>query len=296
MGFFRNPTIILTVCVCALASNGAIAETENPKVVWQEVISAIKALQNPPTGKGSALVAFTGSPESRVVIMDFEFKGDLSHSDMFLITNNGEKNKREVTWSQGKDYAVVYNPSNVTIEQEAARQFYRKVGYDFNPDTFLQWRNQPILSRLEKYFSGPGVLSVEKDANGILHLIAKYEDPNQRHYRISSFDPAKGYRPVRIYDSIEFIKNRRKDINDTYTIEWAKYGSVWYIKSAKIESIYWAKDLNTPAKMSVEVAIQNFEPNVNIDINDFTIEGIGVPKGTMVVDKIGNRQYKYGSQ
>jgi hypothetical protein len=288
--------LFITFFCFAFLCAAAIAETENPKVAWQEVLSAVKAIQNPPTGKGSALVAFTGPPESRVAIMDFEFKDDLSRSDMFLITNNGEKNKRDVTWSQGKDYSVVYNPSNVTLERTTAKQFYRKIGYDFNPDTFLQWRNQPILSRLEKYFSGPGVLSVEKDANGILHLIGKYEDPNQRHYRVSSFDPAKGYRPVHIYDSIEFLKDRRKDINDTYTIEWAKYGSVWYVKSAKIESVYWAKDLNAPAKGGVEVVIQNFEPNVNIDSNEFSIEGLGVPEGTTVVDKIAERQYKYGSQ
>jgi hypothetical protein len=98
---------------------------------------------------------------------------------------------------------------------------------------------------------------------------------------------------VRIYDSIEFLKDRRKNINDTYTIEWAKYGSVWYVKSANIEGVYWAKDSNAPARMSVEVVIQNFELNVNIDINDFTIEGIGIPKGTKVVDKIAGKEYKY---
>lgn len=290
ISLFLFITFFCFAFLCAVA----MAETENPKVVWQEVISAVKAIQNPPCGKGVALVAFTGPPENRVAVMDFEFKDNLSRSDMFLITNNGEKGTRDVTWSQGKDYAVVYNPFNVTLERTAAKQFYRKVGYDFNPDTFLQWRNQSILSRLEKYFSGAGVLSVEKDANGILHLIGKYEDPNQRHYRVSSFDPAKEYRPVRIYDSIEFLKDRRKDINDTYTIEWTKYGSVWYVKSAKIEAVYWAKDLNAPARMGVDVAIQNFEPNVVIDNNDFSIEGIGVPKGTQVIDKITDRQYKYG--
>jgi len=282
------------------SANTKSVEIENPRAVWQEVISAVKAIQNPACGKGSALVTSTGPigpSENSTVIMDFEFEDNLSRSTRFAIANQGEKGKKEITWSQGTKYSIVYNIEHITLQEKPARQFYRRLGYDFNPETFLRWSDSPISDRLERFLNNRiVVLSVEKDANGILHLIGRYEDPNQRHYRVSNFDPAKGYRPVRFYDSIEFLKDREKDINDTYTIEWTKYGSVWYVKSAKIESVYWAKDINAPARAIMKVIIRDFDPNVSLDSNDFDIEAIGVPKGTTVIDRINNREYKYGSQ
>jgi hypothetical protein len=277
-------------------STTVCAETGNPKAIWHEVISAVKMIQNPPMGKGSALVASTtslGPSENHIAIMDFEFKSAMRRSDMFLATEKGEKGRRENTWAQGNEYAVTYNSANVKIDQKLTRGFYRKVGYDFHPETFLYLTDHPISFLLEKEVNGPGILSVTKDENGILNLICKYEDPNKRIYHLKSFDPSKGYRPVAMHDIVEFLKDHRKDINDAYTIEWAKYDSAWYVKSAKIEAVYWSKDSNAPAKMITEVAIQNFEPNVDIDSNDFNIEGLGVPKGTTVVDKIKNREYKY---
>ncbi|RPJ78991.1 MAG: hypothetical protein EHM20_02560 [Alphaproteobacteria bacterium] len=293
IGCFEINFLLFFIFNLSFFANYVVAETENTKEVWRNVISALREIHNPDSGKGSAIVAFTGPPETRTVIMDFEFNRDLSRSDMFLINDKGEKNKRDVAWSQSKDYAAVYNPSNVIIEPKEIRQFYRKFGYDFNPDTFLRWRSQSILGRLEKYNKSSGVLSFKKTENGILHLIAEYEDPNQRHYRVSSFDPAKGYRPVMIRDIIEFIKDRKYDINDTYSIEWQKYDSQWYIKWGKLESIYWSKDLNDLTRMSIEIAIQKFEPNINIDDNDFTIKALNISKGTRVIDKIKNREYKY---
>lgn len=276
--------------------NVASAETESPKKIWMDVLNSFKTIKSPNYGKGTALVSINAPKESRVVMTEFEFKDKLSRSERFSINNNGEKGEREITWSQGLEYSVIYNPVNIKLEQTPAKEFYRNVGYDFHPDAFLQWRHYPISERLEEFINGPGVLSVKKDPNGILNLIGRYEDQEQRHYRVSSFDPSKGYRPVFIHDSIEFLNDPKKSINDTYTINWAKYGPVWYIKSARIDSKYWVKDINIPAKLSIEVIIQEFDPNVITDDNDFTLEGLGIPKGTRVIDKINERSYKYGEQ
>lgn len=294
--FILSFVIVFYIC---FSDSILCAETENTREVWQEVLNAFKNIKNPTCGKGSALVSFTGpmgDPGFRLAIMDFAFKDAMTRSDMFRTTDNGEKGQREIIWSQGLRYAAVYNPFNVNIDQKPTRGFYRKVGYDFNPDTFLHWHGNPISFQLERLMNGPGILSVKKDGNGVLNLIVNYEDPNQRHHRILSFDPTKEHRPVLIYDSIEFLKDRRKDVNDTYTIDWAKYGSIWYAKSAKIESVYWNKDINAPSIGRIEVEIREFDPNVTIDDNDFTLEGLGISKGTMIIDKINERNYKYGLQ
>ena len=283
----------------SFSSFAMCAETENPKAVWQEVLTAVKAIKNPTCGKGSALVSFTGrmgDPEIRLAIVDFEFKDDLSRSEMFLTTDNGEKGKRGTVWVQGKEYAIVYNPFMVALEPKPIRQFYRKVGYDFHADTFSRLSNHPVSFLLERRANGPGTFSAERVGNSILNLVGRYEDPNQRVYHLLSFDISEEYRLIFAKDNIEFLNDHKKDINETHTIEWAKYGSEWYIKSAKLECVYWDKDINAPTTGTIEVVIRNFDPNAIIDTNDFKLEGLGIPKGTLIRDQISNRQYKYGSQ
>jgi len=166
----------------------------------------------------------------------------------------------------------------------------------------MLWYNMPLAVHTERLLNGPATLSTRMDNEGILHLITDYKDQKRIEHFVMSVDPAKGYRLVRGLSVVERFNKPDYSRTDFLEIQWDKYESSWYIKTAKFASYAGAhspedKSLLGPSNLrrSVTVMVTEFHPNVEISDSEFTLNGLKLPVGTQVVDKISGVIYRIGS-
>ena len=257
------------------------------------------------TGKGSALVetyARNNPLKTGEKKFDFMFKGDLSRSVRFGI-KEGQLEQPEMLWATGEKCAVTYNYSGgASVQRNPPHQFYHQLGYDFNPSTFMQWYLTPLTVHTERLLDGPSTLSAKMDSDGILHLISDYKDQNVNQQLVVSVNPNMGYRLVGSLAIMERFNQPFRNHTDFLQVQWDKYESSWYVKSAKFASyagIHSPEDRASlepgNLRMSTTVTVTEFHPNVEISDSEFTLNGLKLPVGTPVVDKISGIIYRIGS-
>lgn len=277
--------------------------SEETIATFKTAIEAFKNVKHPTTGKGSALVetyvrkipSLTGE-----AVIDFIFKNDLSRSIKSGIKEDKQK-QPEVLWVIGKKSAITYNyrRRHASVQRRPPLQFYHQLGYDFNPSTFMLSHGNPLAVHFERVLKGPATLSSRMDNNkGMLHLISEYKDPNTYQHHVISVDPNMGYRLVGSMAVMERIDRPSRNHTDFLEINWKKYESSWYIKSAKFSSysgIHSPQDKNSVdpnnLRRSTIVTVEEFRPNIKISDSEFTLKGLGLPVGTRVVDRISGVNY-----
>jgi len=296
--------ILVAVCSILFQAPAFAAQASDETIaVYKAAIEAFKAVEHPFAGKGSALVEMYGrNTGSRKRMLDFMFKGDLSRSTRFSM-KEGKRDIREITWVVGEKCAVTRNYSGGTsVQRNPPHQFYHQLGYDFNPNTFMLWYNTPLTVHTERLLDGPATLSAKMDSDGILHLISDYKDQNVNQQLVVSVNPNMGYRLVGSLAIMERIDRPSRNHTDFLEVQWDKYESSWYVKSAKFASyagIHSPEDRASldPGNLrrSIAVTVTEFHPNVEIRNSEFTLNGLKLPVGTPVVDKISGIIYRIGS-
>jgi len=301
--FVLLPIVLIHATSSALAAEAS----EETIATFQAAIEAFKAVEHPGTGKGSALVEtyvrniplMTGEGE-----VDFIFKGDLSRSIKSSMKEDKQK-QPEVLWAVGEKCAVTYNYSrgHASVQRNPPLQFYHQLGYDFNPSTFMLSYSTPLAVHFERVLSGPATLSAKMDNNGILHLISDYKDQNTYQRQVISVDPNMGYRLVGSLAIMERIDRPSRNHTDFLEVQWDKYETSWYIKSAKFASyagIHSPEDRTSLGtdnlRMSTTVTVEEFHSNVEISDSEFTLNGLELPVGTPVVDRISGTNYRILSE
>jgi len=299
--------LILLLLVLVLNSPPAFAAhaSEDTIAVFKAAIEAFKAVEHPFTGKGSALVetyARNNPLKTGEKKFDFMFKGDLSRSVRFGI-KEGQLEQPEMLWATGEKCSVTYNYSGgASVQRYPPSQFYHQLGYDFNPSTFMLWYRTPLTVHTERLLDGPSTLSAKMDSDGILHLISDYKDQNVNQQLVVSVNPNMGYRLVGSLAIMERFNQPFRNHTDFLQVQWDKYETSWYIKSAKFASyagIHSPEDRASlepgNLRMSTTVTVTEFHPNVEISDSEFTLNGLKLPVGTPVVDKISGIIYRIGS-
>lgn len=164
----------------------------------------------------------------------------------------------------------------------------------------MRWQFRPLDMQLQSLLEGNSTLSTRLDSDGILHLIADYKSQNQSAHRVISIDPSKDYRLVRGLYIHENYFSPDRSFTNYMDIDWEQYESCWYVKTARYafyEGAHFDKDLSSlePGKLkkSTTVTITDFHPNVNVNDSEFTLDGLDLPAGTLIVDRIVGATYKY---
>lgn len=157
----------------------------------------------------------------------------------------------------------------------------------------MQWYRIPLAVHTERLLAGPSTLSAKMDSDGILHLISDYKDQNVNQHSVVSVNPNMGYRLVGSLAIMERFNQPFRNHTDFLEVQWDKYESSWYVKSAKWASyagIHSPEDRSSLGtdnlRMSATVTVTEFHPNVEISNSEFTLNGLKLPIGTQVVDKI----------
>ena len=299
--------ILVIVCFISLQAPAFAAQASDETIaVYKAAIEAFKAVEHPFTGKGSALVEtyVRNIPlKTGERIFDFMFKGDMTRSTR-LSMKEGKRDLREITWIVGEKCSITrnYSTNYASVQRNPPLQFYHRLGYDFNPSTFMLCYSTPLTVHTERVLDGPATLSTKMDSDGILHLITDYKDQNTYQSHVISVDPNMGYRLVSIFGIMELFDRPDRNHTDFLEIQWDKYESSWYVKAAKFASytgIHSSEDISSldPGNLrrSTEVTITEFHPNVEISNSEFTLNGLKLPVGTPVVDKISGIIYRIGS-
>jgi len=297
-------SVLLLFFSALMAIPGFASDASKETVdVYKAVIKAVKAIEHPMTGRGSAISEIYRRNlkiSSGKKILDFVFKGELSRSTRFSM-KEGKRDKAEVVWAEGKKSAVVHNyrTNYASIQRKPVGQFQSE-RYDFNPRAFMEYHTgQSLEIYLQRVLDGPATLSHKTDSEGILHLIADYKDPNTHQQSVVFVDPAKGYRLIGGLGINERFDRPERNHTDFLDIKWHKYESSWYIKTATYVSytgIHSLKDKSTLRRenliRSIAIKVTDFRPNVKVSDSEFTLEGIGLSSGTLVIDQISGNKYR----
>lgn len=174
------------------------------------------------------------------------------------------------------------------------------MGNDFNPDTFLRWYGTPLAEHLRRVLNGPARLSTKMDNSGILHLILDYNDQNKHEHQVLYIDPAKGYRLIGGINIRDVFGKPDRSHSDFLDINWKQYGTHWYIKDAQFavySGVHSAEDRSllepSDLKRSTKVTVTDFHPDVQVDNSEFTLDGLDIPIGLEIIDRISGLRYKY---
>lgn len=295
--------LLFIVLIFETSSALAAEASEETIAKFKAAIEAFKNVKHPATGKGSALVEtyVRNIPSmTRKVVVDFIFKSDLSRSIRSSIKEDKQK-QPEVLWVVGKKCAITYNYNrrHASVQRHPPLQFHHRLGYDFNPNTFMLSYSTPLAVHFERVLKGPATLSAKMDNKGILNLISEYKDPNTYQHHVIYVDPNMGYRLVGSLAIMERIDRPSRNHTDFLEVKWEKYKTSWYIRSAKFASytgIHSPQDRSSldpdDLRRSTIVTVQDFHPNVKISDSEFTLNGLGLPGGTRVIDRISGVNYR----
>jgi len=300
----RISALLIFIITITPASIFASNTSEETKTMFDTAIKALNVIERPFSGRGTALTELYvrhTKLKSGDKIFDFVFKGDLSRSTQFSI-EDGKRGQPEIVWTKGEKCSVTLNHSKnyASVESNPQYQFHHQLGYDFNPDTFMLWYLAPVSEHIRRVLNGPANLSTKTDSNGILLLITDYKDQNHREHQVIYLDPAKDYRLIGGLNIRENFKDPNRSHTDFLDIHWDQYQSSWYIKNAHF-SVYKGvhspevRDSIDPDKLRKKAStiITDFHPNVEVDDSEFTLDGIGLPNGTLIVNKISGLRYRY---
>jgi len=85
-------------------------------------------------------------------------------------------------------------------------------------------------------------------------------------------------------------------------MSWKQYGRTWYVSKGeygKAPSSYYIigeePRVYRPFKNQVEFVVEDFVPDVNISDSEFTLDGLDLPDGMPVVDRVAGVTYRYGT-
>lgn len=288
--------ILLTVvpsCLC-LAQVPNSLPLDDPNTVVRAVIAALEGLEFPSSGRGTAIWKHKGrfrNHEGKDLTVEFAFKGQSSLMDVLEPANSAKRMSTRLYANimSDKSYIAV-NPENAQIDQ--ADPFRRRVTQDFHPDAIMKFHHTS-LSDITAVFLEPGFnLSVSLDAEGILHLRGQKNldrpgpgTESQDYQKAEfAFDTRAGLLPV-FLTSIRKSPNRESQV--THRFRWVMYGSVPYVTSIICHG-------KGEREIYDEFIITSFKPNVQISDEEFTLDGLGIPDGLPVYDKLAGVEYRYG--
>ena len=270
---------------------------DDPNAVMKMLLSAVKAIEQPATGRGTATMKIEniGAPfEGKDLTVDFAFKDHKSRVDIFESEAEGRGSRLQAIARSDKGFLNVLQ-HEVFVDR---LEFYPdNVGQDFHPDTFFTFLGGMRLVDWFEYQLDPPeprVISVELDDDGVLRfsvrihvVLPKRPGRAAKEYDAEdtiTFDTQEGLRPVSFEIRVKYSDGswyaRRANL------QWAKFGSAWYVSAFECE--------NLPSNHRHTVGtVKKFSPNVEVSDKEFTLDGMDVPDGMRVNDKIAGVHYRY---
>jgi len=269
------------------------------------VLSAVKSIESPVSGRGTAIMTMekcVPNLDGKELIVDFAFKEQKSRTDIFE-SSGGSKGSR--LQGRVKSDKYDFNYYSYTHEGWGSSSIYRTKGhraiggqdFDFHPEVFKKLKGYSLIHCLETFLKAEESeidVSARLDGEGILHIVGRGHivgSTRSREYDHEvqlSFDTQKELVPVLCRSTFIYPE---KTTSAIVKLQWAKFNSLWYVSSAE-HSVHVGDD--QPRK-HITVTVKNFSPNVKVSDKEFTLNGLGIPDGVLVTDKVAGVTYRYGT-
>jgi hypothetical protein len=302
--WFFSIGLVVAFLVCRLSYaqvEDALA-LDDPMAVVRTVLSAVKSIESPVSGRGTAIMTMekcVPNLDGKELIVDFAFKEQKSRTDIFE-SSGGSKGPRLQARVKSDKYD--FNYYSYTHEGRGSASIYRTKGhramgqdFDFHPEVFKRLKGYSLIHCLETFLKAEESeidVSARLDGEGILHIVGRGHivTPSREydHEIQLSFDTQKELVPVLGRNTLIYPE---KTTHTIYKFQWAKFNSLWYVSRAE-HSIHVGDD--QPRK-HITVTVKNFSPNVNVSDKEFTLNGLGIPDGVLVTDRVAGVTYRYGT-
>jgi hypothetical protein len=289
--FFQIIFVIVLLACCPSYSGGSEAlPLDDPDAVVQRVLSALKNIELPATGRGTAVMEtenYRHLTDKKELVIDFVFMDQTSRTDIFE-SRRGFTGSRLLAHVVSDKYVIKVHPSGADIGR-FPRHRDRNIGLDFHPEVFMQFKGTVLTKKLEnilKYMGQREHTSVELDDKGILHIVCRGQvavrskDEVYNYEERMSFDTSRGLMPVLLKSTTE---TPERTGSTTVRLQWAKYDSAWYPSRAE----YVSQPGNRFHRV---VTIESFTPDA--DEKEFILDWLDVPDGMNVVGAGKRRWYK----
>jgi len=292
--------IISVAVVCLWMIMPTIVVSDN-KVILENVIEAMKDKSDSPV-QGRGIAIMTEGNKKRLI--DFRFMNRLTRSDSYSLSESGEKGKLDAVWAVGSKNAINYSATNNsgTIDSVPSSGFHKKIGYDFQPETFDSILSKSSSEAIKAFAEAPpDSVSVKKEGEDILHITQKVIGGTRDEEFNIWLDINKNYRIVQWE-----LNQRSKDLDDKVQnwhvcqkIEWKKYKGKWYPNTASYLNegemlfIENGKNIKKPFKNNSDFQIEEFTPDAGLKEEDFTLGKIAT-NGAHIIDRIIGVEYEYG--
>ena len=237
--------------------------------------------------------------DGKELIVDFAFKEQKSRTDIFE-SSGGSKGSR--LQGRVKSDKYDFNYYSYTHEGWGSASIYRTKGhramgqdFDFHPEVFKRLKGYSLIHWLETFLKAEEFeidVSARLDGEGILHIVGRGHIVDSTrsieydHEIQLSFDTQKELVPVLCRNTLIYPE---KTTHTIYKFQWAKFNSLWYVSRAE-HSIH-AGDF----QRRVYITVKNFSPNVKVSDKEFTLNGMGIPDGVLVGDRVAGVFYRYGT-
>jgi hypothetical protein len=277
-------------------------DPEDQRAALRTIIESLRQRTPHYIGAGSASVIIHENDQETERLLDFKFKDIMSRSDAYHLVN-GQKADLEVLWSVNRDDSVTYNGYNAVLQNRPPSQFHREIGYDFHPETFNRIRQKPVWQILENILDGAAQINIRLEHNGILTISADYEfeDPTASEKASIALDSTKEYALVFWEHHTNNLNGGGSSMDLTYRAEWDKFDNHWYLKQLDFQedikdAVSDSEDVQIESSSyQAHITIRQFSPEGQIDDSEFTLAGLHLPAGTLIVDDIAGTAYRYGT-
>jgi hypothetical protein len=297
--------ILLIALYVTISIVSAESDKYNAREILPDIIETLNKIENPVSGKGIASLKKNSNGLIEEGQINFIFKDEMSRTDVYSVSDSENKGERVKGWIRGTKYSVLYNDHSATIKATPSSAFDRRVGNDFHPNTYLQLEtvDRSIAAFLDRASKSKSIIEINQDED-ILEINMNYEGEKQHEHFALSVDTAKEFRPVYFKQAFEYPENPEENGLYTCRYEWKKYGSDWYISSIRqnSEGMGGSFDAETGTSekyrvtKNIEIFIQEFVPNAEIDEKEFTLSGLNLKPGTLIKDQIAGLDYYLGSE
>jgi len=260
-------------------------QPKNAREIALSCVKALRAIEHPRSGVGSAVVQGSHNSKTRKHLVRFKFKEELSRSDILA----GLSGAREYVRARGcKASAIFYCKESRAYVGKLDGIYYGIHGSDFRPRTFESCLSKmSIADELEHLAQRTDLpLTVSTDDNGLIGL-------SFANKHLFVLDRTKGHRIVEYrWDCVIPGEASGQDSDLLYKrmqISWKRYGTSWYID--RVDYSGFPSESGNP----ISIQIMDFVPNIDLDDREFTIEAFDLPLGTKVKDSIKDLEYDWDS-
>ncbi len=303
-------------------STHVVKEMKDPKEAIRNICKELQKREFDKAGCGTAITTIETDYEKKRFLTEFKFKGPFTRIDEYIFQDK-KKGERIRVWAVNDKNRTDYQieTGSVYIKDNGGGYQYCELGHNFHPQTFNQIHGMPVFMALGFIHNGKGDMRVYLDDMGFEHIEHNFEQEDKKAHFNIILDPEKAYNLVAWDNESKNFGGSGASVYFQYHADWEQKDGMWYISKVTYEEdstkgreyerrddmffltkVYYSIVDSLASTFSgqqkhyrrkVHIEIKEFTPDPQIDDAVFTLDGLGIPEGTKIINEIEDTTYRY---